>query len=127
MKNAAICENHLFSKAYAKGKKCVCHHIIVYTMQDYFAEKLRKANPEKQRVNRLGITTSKKLGGAVARVRARRIIREAYRLLEKEAQVKHGFLVVIVARQSAVTAKTQDIDKDLRFAFRKLELLEKTV
>ena len=70
--------------------------------------------------NRLGITVSTKLGKAVVRNRAKRIIREGYRLSDQKAPVKRGFLVVIVARSSIVRAKSGHIEADLTAAFRKL-------
>ena len=56
--------------------------------------------PNRRRVNRLGIVTSKKIGNAVKRSRARRVIREAFRLLEPELREKYEqrYDFVIVAR-----------------------------
>ena len=71
----------------------------------------------------MGLTVTKKLGHAVVRTRTRRILRAAYQQLEKENNIKKGFLVVIVARDAATTAKTQDVYGDLLYAFRKLGLL----
>ncbi len=92
-------------------------------MNDYRASRLARENPQKQRINRVGLTVTKKLGHAVVRTRTRRILRAAYQQLEKENNIKKGFLVVIVARNEATTAKTQDVYKDLVFAFKKLGLI----
>ena len=123
MKNIAISEDHLFRKVYAKGQKIFCKHIAVYVLTDYRASRLARENPLKTRLNRVGLTVTKKLGHAVVRTRTRRILRAAYQQLEKENNIKKGFLVVIVARDAATTAKTQDIYGDLLYAFRKLGLL----
>ena len=123
MKNIAISEDHLFRKVYAKGQKIFCKHIAVYVLTDYRASRLARENPLKTRINRVGLTVTKKLGHAVVRTRTRRILRAAYQQLEKEHNIKKGFLVVIVARDAATTAKTQDIYGDLLYAFRKLGLL----
>ena len=40
------------------------------------------ARESKRRVNRIGIVTGKKVGNAVKRSRARRVIREAFRLID---------------------------------------------
>ena len=120
MKLRAITENHLYSKAYARGKKFVGRFVVVYILPDYAASKLAKANPEKEKINRVGITVTKKLGGAVVRNRAKRVIREGYRLSDKTAKIKRGFLVVIVARGNIVKAKSTDIEHDLTAAFKKL-------
>ena len=74
MKLPAITENHLYSKAYARGKKFVGRFVVVYVLVDYAASKLQKANPTKEKINRVGITVTKKLGTAVVRSRAKRII-----------------------------------------------------
>ncbi len=123
MKNIAISEDHLFRKVYAKGQKIFCKHIAVYVLTDYRASRLARENPLKTRINRVGLTVTKKLGKAVVRTRTRRILRAAYRQLDKENDIKKGFLVVIVARNAATTAKTQDIYKDLLYAFKKLGLV----
>jgi ribonuclease P protein component len=109
-------ENHLFGKIYQKGKKYVGTYIVVYVLPDYSAERLKKMNPDKIKVNRVGITVSKKIGCAVKRNRARRIIREAYRLTDAAKDIKRGFLVVIVSREAAVGVKTADITAELNKA-----------
>ena len=120
MKFRAICENHLYSKAYSKGKRAVTAALAVYVLPDYEAKRLAKAHPQKKTVNRIGLTTSKKLGGAVVRSRCRRIMREGLRSLEAEKEIKRGFLIVIAARTAAVNLKSTDIKKQLDIAFTKL-------
>ena len=122
MKYKAIGQNHLYLKAYKKGKKYIGQSVIVYVLKDYASEKLRLANPEKKRINRVGITVTKKNGNAVVRNRIKRIIREAFRQADKEYGFKTGNLIVIVARISAADKKTQDIKKDLLCAIDKLSL-----
>lgn len=122
LKNIAVREDHLYRKAYAKGKKAVGRYIVLYVMKDRKASLLRRANPEKEFVNRLGITVTKRLGGAVVRNRAKRIIREAYRLTEKAGLVKRGHIVIIVARDAVRTAKSTEIESELRSLLSKLEM-----
>lgn len=123
MKYRAISENHLYSKAYKKGKKIAAKHVVIYVLPDRHASRLKKENPKKQLINRVGLTVSKKIGGAVTRSRVKRIIREGYRLTDKQYGIKKGNLVVLVARDSAVGAKSTDLRKDMEFAFRKLEMI----
>ena len=120
MKFQAIKENHLYSKAYSKGKRAVTSALAVYVLPDYAAKRLAKAHPEKKVVNRIGLTTSVKLGGAVVRSRCRRIMREGLRALEKEKNLKVGYLIVIAARSAAINLKSTEIKKQLDFAFKKL-------
>ena len=120
MKFKAICENHLYSKAYTRGKRAVTSALAVYVLPDYQAKRLAKAHPQKRIMNRYGLTTSTKLGGAVIRSRCRRIMREALRAIEGERELKTGFLVVIAARTAAVSLKSTDIKEQLDIALTKL-------
>ena len=76
MKNVAIKENHLYNKAYRRGKKSIGKYTAVYVLRDLKDHRIMLENPEKKYLNRLGIAVSKKLGNAVTRNRAKRIIRE---------------------------------------------------
>jgi ribonuclease P protein component len=124
MKFRAICENHLFSKAYSKGKRAVTSALAIYVLPDYAAKRLAKAHPEKKIVNRIGLTTSTKLGGATVRSRCRRIMREGLRAIEKKKELKVGFLIVIAARSAAVSKKSSDIARELNIAFTKLGMFQ---
>ena len=122
MKFAAIKEHHLYNKAFLKGSRAAGATVTVYILRDYAARRLMRAIPQKQTGNRIGIAVSKRIGGACTRNRAKRIIREAYRAIWQEGGLKTGFLVVISARPDIVGKKTADVEKDLRRAFRRLEL-----
>lgn len=126
MKQTAIKENHLFRKAYARGKRASAENITVFVLRDVKANQLQKAHPLKQKVNRLGIQASKKIGGAVQRNRAKRVIREAYRLTDAEIGVKKGFLIVVSAKVGATVCKMQDVKRDLQYCLKKLDLLTKS-
>ncbi len=125
MKFKAICENHLYSKAYSKGNRAVGPCLAVYVLPDFAAKRLQKAHPQKLRMNRIGLTVSKKLGGAVVRNRVKRIMREAIRAVEKRHSVKTGFLIVIAARDAAVTKKSTELEYELSRAYEKLGLFVK--
>ena len=125
MKFRAIKENHLFGKAYAKGKRAVTSALAIYVLPDYAAKRLAKSDTRKQIKNRYGITVSTKIGGAVTRSRCRRIIREGLRSIEGRGTLKQGFLIVIAARSSALKLKSYDIERCLDEAFVKLGMYEK--
>ena len=122
MKLFAIKEHHLYNKAYTKGQRAVGKLTAVYVLRDYAARRLMLANPEKQYFNRVGLSVGKKIGGAVQRNRAKRLLREAY-LSVKRAGLKTGYLVVLAAREEIRGKKTQDVEKELFRAFRKLGML----
>ena len=123
MKLSTITENHLYQKAYQKGKRFVTPALAVYVLPDYKAGKLQKAHPLHTRVNRIGLTVTKKIGGAVVRSRTRRILREAYYQVAKEQSLKTGFLLVLVAREKAATMKSTDLAKDLSYALSRLDMI----
>ena len=60
------------------------------------------ARESKRRVNRIGIVTGKKVGNAVKRSRARRVIREAFRLIDpmlrERTQKRFDFIFVARAK-----------------------------
>ena len=122
MKFKAITENHLYAKAYSKGKRAVTSALAVYVLPDYAAKRLAKAHPERLTLNRIGLTTSKTLGGAVVRSRCRRLMREAMRLIIKEKPVKVGFLIVIAARHGILPLKMCEVKNQLDFALSKLNM-----
>lgn len=120
MKFVAIREHHLYNKAYRQGNRFVGKSVAVYVLRDYAAARLMKAHPLKRYVNRIGLSVTKKIGGACVRTRAKRILREAYRAIEREGQLKTGYLVVLAARGDIVGKKAQDIQCELRRAFAQL-------
>lgn len=63
------------------------------------------------RPGRLGVVAGRKTGIAVRRVRARRLMREAYRLNRQSLET--GFDVVMSARQAIFDAKRQDVEAEL--------------
>ena len=121
MKNIAIKENHLYTKAYRNGKRFVGKYVAVYVLKDYAAKRLCRENPMKETVNRLGIAVSKKIGGAVERNRAKRIIRAAYD--EIKGDLLRGNLIVISAREAINGQKSTDISRELELAFSRLDML----
>lgn len=123
MKNIAITENHLYKKTYAGGKKAGGKYAVIYVLKDRKAYALKKANPQKAYVNRVGLTVTKKLGNAVVRSRVKRILRAAYAETEKVYGVKKGWLVVICAREAAVNAGSQEIYAEMLRQFEKLDML----
>ncbi len=123
MKSYAIKEHHLYNKAFTKGQRAVGRLTAVYVLRDYAAKRLMLANPQKEYFNRVGLSVGKKIGGAVQRNRAKRLLREAYRAVKAEG-LKTGYLVVLAAREEIRGKKTQDVERELRRAFLKLGMLQ---
>lgn len=87
--------NKDFLTLYRRGFCVPMRHIVLYVRKN------------QRGCNRLGITAGKKVGNAVHRNRAKRLIRVAYRTLEDK--LPKGLDYVIVARASISEAKAQDI------------------
>jgi ribonuclease P protein component len=71
---------------------------------------------------KLGVITAKKLGGAVVRTRARRLLREVFRLHQ------HDFLqpveLVLVAQRTIVDMGLRDVEEAFLTMLRKGRLLK---
>ena len=124
MRYRTLCENHLYRKVFAENNRAGSRTVTVYILKDLHANRLKKENPEKKKINRVGISVSKKLGGAVVRNRAKRVIREGYRGAEKQRPLKKGYLIVIVPRSEIVFSKSPEVCKDLVSCFERLGMFE---
>lgn len=125
MKHPTIKENHLFGKVYKQGKAIKGRYTVVYVLRDLAYGKLLRRDPHRKSFNRVGLTVTKTIGGAVVRSRVRRILRAGLTEAEKR-KMTEGKLIVICARNAAANAKSTDIAKELISHFEKLGLYLKT-
>ncbi len=103
-------ENHLFSRAYRKGRCFSGKYIALYIL------------PNRNKTQNLfGITVSKGRGNAVKRNRTKRVIREAYRCFHPF--IKEGNVIVIVARQPCVEAPVSVVTSELEYLLEKAKIL----
>jgi ribonuclease P protein component len=65
---------------------------------------------------RAGLSASRRLGGAVARNRAKRLLREAFRRSERP----QGFDLVFVPKVSVLSRSQTEVDDELRRSFDRL-------
>ena len=93
-------ENKDFSRLYRRGKSFVSPVLVTYVSKN------------KSGNLRYGITTGKKIGKAVRRTRARRVIREAYYQLYP--YLNEGYDIVFVARGKTPYVKTQVVLKAMK-------------
>ena len=91
-----IKENYEFRRAYSRGKSFVTPFAVIY------AFKTKRNNV------RLGITTGKKIGKAVERNRAKRVITAAFRNILPKLSI--GYDYVIVARVRILDAKSTTVE-----------------
>ena len=87
-------DNRDFLALYKRGRYTASKYAVIYV------------RPNGKSFNRLGITAGKKLGNAVFRNRAKRLIRLAYR--ESEINLPIGIDIVIVARSAICEIKSQE-------------------
>ena len=107
--SSALKLNHIFRRLYST-KGFANGYLALY------ARKNRTGG------NRVGITVSKKLGKAHIRNRARRRLREVYRL--NEDQFLPGWDIVVVARSRCVDAPFADLTKAYLALARKAGVLK---
>ena len=103
-------ENYEFRRMYQKGASVAGGCMVVYCRKNKMGR------------NRLGLTASVKLGHAVVRNRARRRLREVYRLHLDELAV--GWDIILVARSRTVTASWKELNDTFLRLCRKLDLLK---
>ena len=72
-------------------------------------------------LSRLGVVTGRKLGPAVVRSRARRLLRETFRLHQHD--LREPVRVVLVARSSIVGMKLPEVERDFLAVMRRARLL----
>lgn len=101
--------NKDFKRLYYRGKSVAARSIVIY------------ANKNRMDHNRIGLTCGKTVGKATKRNRAKRLMRESYRQIAGD--LKQGFDIVIVARTRIVDKKCDDVFKDVKYAFSKLDMI----
>ncbi|MBR3149211.1 MAG: ribonuclease P protein component [Eubacterium sp.] len=101
--------NKDFRRLYYRGKSVATPCLVTYAMKSREGE------------SRYGITTSKKIGGAVERNRSRRVIRAAFEQLEDE--ISGSWDIVFVARTKTSKVKMQRVKSEMTEHFKKLGII----
>jgi len=102
-------KNYEFKRIYNRGKSAASKYVAVYCLRNGTTE------------NRLGVTVSTKLGGAVQRNRIRRRLKEVYRLNEHSFRL--GYSIVLVARHKCRDAEWKELVSSVLSLFGKLGLI----
>jgi ribonuclease P protein component len=98
-----------FSRIRAEGVRLVCGCLIANVAPRAIGQ-----------ASRLGVVTSRKIGGAVVRSRARRLLRESFRLHQME--LARPVDLVLIARASIVGKGLADVERDFLRAVKQARL-----
>jgi ribonuclease P protein component len=109
-----------FRHAYEHGRKYVGKLFVLYVVDD---------SPERpaatgQASRAVGVVTSRKVGNAVTRNRARRLLREAYRL--NKQKFKDNLQMVMIARSAMNGKRLPEVEAELLRLFRAAGILNET-
>ena len=110
MRFPTITRNNDFRRAYGRGKSFVGYSLVVYVVKN------------RNLGTRVGITSSKKIGNAVQRNRARRVIRAAVDAVIPKEGLGNVDLI-LVARASTAGQKSQQVAALLKKLLKKAGLL----
>jgi len=110
-RSSRLAQNRDFARVRQNGQRLVLGCLIANW------SKLPDGAPPK-----LGVVTSKKIGGAVQRNRARRLLRESFRLHQHE--LAQPVELVLVARNSIAGKDFNGVEKDFLAALRRASLLK---
>lgn len=108
-KTVSLKKNEDFRNVYQNGRSFANKYFVMYVLKN------------NTKVNRLGISVSKKVGNSVVRHRITRLIRESYRL--NEEMFNSGLDIVVIARNAAAGIKFAAAES----AFCHLSLLHKII
>lgn len=110
-RNQRIRSDREIREAYAQGRRWVGRYMVLWLRSGPGA------------ALRLGVVSSRKVGNAVARNRARRRVREAFRV---NRRLMEGDLdIVIVARRKIGSASAGDVESELIGLARRAGLIRK--
>ena len=98
-----------FTETFSQGRHWVGRRMVVWVRRGPGA------------CQRLGVVASRKVGGAVARTKAKRRLREVYR--HRRHLLKPDIDVVIVARRAILKAKHTEVEEEFQNLVAKANLL----
>lgn len=97
-----------FTSIYKKGKSIGERYIVLFYKKNGLS------------YNRIAFLASKKVGNSVERNRARRLMRENYRVLKDN--IRQGYDLIFIARNSINGKKAYDVKKSMAGSISKAKL-----
>ncbi len=104
-------KNYEFSRVYQRGRFISGRYVVLHYLK-------RRGS-----LKRLGVTASRKISGSVQRNRMKRLLRESYRLVERD--VKQGYDMVLVGRDTHDAPGLGHVMPELLRLLKRAGLLEK--
>lgn len=99
-----------FDSLYRKGKSTGDKYVVIFCRENG------------TNINRTAFLASKKVGNSVARNRARRLMKESYRLSREE--IKDGFDLIFIARSTINGKKCGEVRRSVMSGLRRLGVLK---
>jgi ribonuclease P protein component len=106
--------NYEFSRVYKRGRILSGKHVVVH----YFKRPKgirHNTTPISPLINRVGFSGNRRIKGAVKRNRSRRLLRESYRLLQKD--LPFGYDFIIMMRYADPLPTFAEVDEDMKRLF----------
>ena len=100
--------NYEFSRVYQKGRYLSGRHVVLHYLR------------RNGKINRLGVTASRKINGSVKRNRLKRLLRESYRLIEPD--IMTGYDLILVGRESQEPPNLHLLQPEVRHLIRRAGL-----
>jgi ribonuclease P protein component len=110
LKNNVLRKDADFDNVYKRGRSVGERYVVVFYIKNH------------RDINRTCFLASKKVGNSVRRNRARRLMRESYRLMKDRLPI--GYDIIIIARNTITGRTFFEVDKSIKRAFSKAGLLK---
>ena len=110
LKNNVLRKDADFDNVYKRGKSVGDKYVVVFYIRNSMG------------INRTCFLASKKVGNSVKRNRARRLMRESYRLFRD--RLPEGYDIIIIARNTIAGRSFSEADRSIRRAFTRAGLLK---
>ena len=110
LKNNVLRKEADFDNVYKRGRSVGDKYVVVFYIKNH------------RDMNRTCFLASKKVGNSVRRNRARRLMRESYRLMKDRLPI--GYDIIIIARNTITGRTFFEVDKSIKRAFSKAGLLK---
>lgn len=109
-KERRITKNSEYRLVYKHGNYEVGRLCVIYRM------------PVAKQATRIGFVTGKKVGCAVERNRARRLLKEVYRLHQHD--IREGYHIVMIGRAKLSTATYAQAEKEILYLLGRSKLMK---